>query len=540
MKRNTRFMKRLVMPVLGAGLLTAMMGMTPYDQTTAPAQPTAAKAQGVLDCPNRFGWAEGLVHYLPADAAFPTEKPNVDCDFHQWSWEAFVWATSMLNGQPRFMSLSTPDDLLTTTKKVANGKPHMLKLAARSPHPGLDNSPQVAGAIVEADGNMLVAPNGYPVLASVHMNQSYLNTAKANMMYNGGYVKNQDDGNYFQVGAAIFKATWLRYDNDSDVPQGAYTTVAEVPVLAIDPITQNVVPTGKTVKAKVALIGLHVVGLTNGHPEFLWATFEHRYNSPRVQDGNFQASASTFYAGNFNLYRSGTAYNQVNLQNQAGSSVQLTFDVAKQQFNPVTQVVLQNQTGMETNSPNGPMNIVSVNNASQTQLRSPAMKGQGAFANYDLIGTVWMNEGVYSRSNPNWQNINQANAVGSVALANSTAETFQQVTGAVPSNPQNYNNCFSCHNPTPFSSVKPPVPAAMPQRLVAISHVITAKTSYSVPNEIQVATKAMCKDVKAGPLWNQQNAQQTCPQVCAKQGELWNGQWTTTQPGTMSVCGCCN
>jgi hypothetical protein len=45
-------------------------------------------------------------------------------------------------------------------------------------------------------------------------------------------------------------------------------------------------------------------------------------------------------------------------------------------------------------------------------------------------------------------------------------------------------------------------------------------------------------DYNAGPLWNQKDAEQKCPGVCTKQSGVWNGQWKTTQPGKMSVCGC--
>jgi|GEM_PF-5823975 len=45
-------------------------------------------------------------------------------------------------------------------------------------------------------------------------------------------------------------------------------------------------------------------------------------------------------------------------------------------------------------------------------------------------------------------------------------------------------------------------------------------------------------DVNAGPIYNNEQAQQVCPTVCKNAGGKWNGQWTTTQPGQMSVCGC--
>ena len=43
----------------------------------------------------------------------------------------------------------------------------------------------------------------------------------------------------------------------------------------------------------------------------------------------------------------------------------------------------------------------------------------------------------------------------------------------------------------------------------------------------------------AGPLWNQIDAQNKCPDVCRSAGgRTWDGNWKTTEPGRMSVCSC--
>lgn len=44
------------------------------------------------------------------------------------------------------------------------------------------------------------------------------------------------------------------------------------------------------------------------------------------------------------------------------------------------------------------------------------------------------------------------------------------------------------------------------------------------------------RDVEAGPLFSNADAARKCPAVCAP--GRWNGQWVTTVPGRMSVCGC--
>jgi len=44
------------------------------------------------------------------------------------------------------------------------------------------------------------------------------------------------------------------------------------------------------------------------------------------------------------------------------------------------------------------------------------------------------------------------------------------------------------------------------------------------------------RDVEAGPLFSNAEAAQKCPRACAP--GRWTGQWVTTVPGRMSVCGC--
>lgn len=44
--------------------------------------------------------------------------------------------------------------------------------------------------------------------------------------------------------------------------------------------------------------------------------------------------------------------------------------------------------------------------------------------------------------------------------------------------------------------------------------------------------------IEAGPLWNDSDAQNTCPNLCFSYGLKWSGQWKTTVPGQQSVCDC--
>jgi hypothetical protein len=452
---------------------------------TLAAVPAAAQQAATQKafCPS-FGWAEGLVkNFQQPNSPFPVNdtkpdpndptKPIPDCNFHMWSYEAFVWATTLnrLN-VPRFMNLPTEEDLLSPLQLLAGTvHPRTLQLAARSivghDLPGFTEG---AGAFVQADGNVLVAPNGYPVYTSVHMNPTYFATARKNLIATGDYQKG-DPNATFPLGSAVFKATWLRLAQGEDPPANSFVTQAQVPVLTVQrsatAITILPVP-NKFVTAKVALVGLHVVGVTVNHPEFLWGTFEHKLNTPQVPDNTFSTSGSS--ATGYTFYKANTSYGQANI---AVTPPLLTFNTATQRFSPVTNAVLENQTGGE-NQTDGPANVQSVSTQGQSTLAKE--KGlQSVFANYYLVGTVWML--------PNSYNLNsdQSSAVGSVNLANTTAETFQQY----PSNADmsKVKNCFMCHNASSYSFQTPP-PAQLKNRLVAISHALSVGTDYAVPNMI--------------------------------------------------------
>ena len=332
---------------------------------------------------------------------------------------------------------------------------------------------EIAGAIVEADGNMLVAQNGYPVYASVHMNQTYFNTARQNLIVTGGYQNAKSD-DYFHIGDAVFKATWLRLDSGQKPPAGAYTTQAQVPVLetTVVPGLITIQPvSGQYVTATVALIGLHVVGYTVNHPEFLWGTFEHKMNAPQTPDNTFSPSPTEKDPKSYTLYQANTAFSKVNI---AVDPPTLRLDATSQKLTPLTNVVLENQTGGE-NQPNGVGNIFIVNSQGQAflaGLKTP----QAVFGTYSLDGTVWMLPNSYSPTS------DQNSAVGSVNLANATAETFVQN----PHNPGSKTvlNCFLCHNPTSYSFQTPPPPKLLPNRLIALSHVLAIGSPYEVPNSI--------------------------------------------------------
>ncbi len=453
--------------------------------------PTEAVA--AVNCPEGFGWAEGLGAFLQPAAKMDVNVSATadDCLFNQWSWETFVWATAEIEGTPRFLSWKTPDELIATPGEAPR-KAGMLRL---DPHmkplhmPGATGGDNEDGAIVEADGSMLIGPNGYPVYASVHMTDGFFATVKRNLIATGAYQNNPNQDDYFSVGDAVVKATWYRLDKGESAPKGAYTTQAEVPV-----VTQQcdaggackVVTTGQFEVATVALVGMHVVGNTNNHPEFLWATFEHNMNSPTFADNSFTFDASKSDPKTYTFYKGGTPFGQSTLlvNTNPSSGPVVSFDAATGKFSPATQVVQMNRTGGDT-QPNGPANIAKLNQVSQAQLKS--ISASTPFQYYNLIGTVWFKPNTYVTSTSGWQNLNQTNAVGAISLMNSTAETFLQSQKG-----QQGQNCFECHSATSFS-FQGIQPAPLATRRVAIMHMIATGSAYDVPNSLPVKGQGAAK-----------------------------------------------
>lgn len=48
--------------------------------------------------------------------------------------------------------------------------------------------------------------------------------------------------------------------------------------------------------------------------------------------------------------------------------------------------------------------------------------------------------------------------------------------------------------------------------------------------------RTVTREVDAGPIWNQRDAEAKCPGVASRAGGQWTGQWRTVEAGRASVC----
>jgi FtsP/CotA-like multicopper oxidase with cupredoxin domain len=66
----------------------------------------------------------------------------------------------------------------------------------------------------------------------------------------------------------------------------------------------------------------------------------------------------------------------------------------------------------------------------------------------------------------------------------------------------------------------------------------TFEPPYIWQDTISLPTPGPPKDRPVGPIWDQKDAEVKCPVACRAENATWNGQWTTTIPNVLSVCGC--
>ncbi len=249
----------------------------------------------------------------------------------------------------------------------------------------------------------------------------------------------------------------------------------------------------KTVQ--LALVGMHVVGSAAGHPEMIWATFEHVANTPRAPYQYINASGTTvtvsptvsnlpaiggtslpwlFSAAGAASPSPGAGalgcnnppappspptFNNENMSYDATSTPEPTI-VANppSTISPSSTIrwkafggpcdVVPNPVDPSTAASN--TEIISIDNDISSMLLSGDVRG-----NYVLSGATWTVSGMApinfasAASCANINTVPNGCAVGTSALSNTTMETYQQ--GVDNTIGSGGTNCLSCHS-SPSSS----------------------------------------------------------------------------------------
>jgi len=203
--------------------------------------------------------------------------------------------------------------------------------------------------------------------------------------------------------------------------------------------------------ARLAMVGMHVVGSVKGNPEMLWATFEHFRNTPNAayeyvaKDGNGnettkfgpgdQAGTWMFWASNSN-----PPFNVMHMRTSGGDIVG-----DHQQISASNTVRMKPWGGAFNSKPNEKVastaasnsEIITINNSVLRRLPAGDIRKY-----YFMVGNTWTKGGAAPTGPyPGSGAEVSGQEVGTSQLANSTMETYDQGDRTFSRD----TNCFSCH-----------------------------------------------------------------------------------------------
>ncbi|UPK67602.1 hypothetical protein [Chitinophaga filiformis] len=239
------------------------------------------------------------------------------------------------------------------------------------------------------------------------------------------------------------KTSWVIADSLAN-PQDYFLMEAMIPTYTASSDTLWKLSGQK--KAKLALVGIHIVGSAAGHPEMIWATFEHQSNTPNAAyqylntKGQVQTVAADKGPWLFNSNAADTPYN-VNYINFDATTQNLTAAVPKigiapsntQRMFPFGAAMDSIPNQQDTSASASNTEIIAINNAIMGLI-----PGADIRKNYVFIGAVWTSGGSIPNGNVyNPRDSISGLAIGTSLLANSTMETYFQSTS---------HTCFTCHH----------------------------------------------------------------------------------------------
>jgi hypothetical protein len=182
-----------------------------------------------------------------------------------------------------------------------------------------------------------------------------------------------------------------------------------------------------------------------GHPEFIWATFEHVDNAPDLPssispDGNDPVDS----ARDWTLYAKGTAAKDANKKQD------LTLVEATQKLTPATPVFRRFPFGDDPDA----SEIKALNKSVSEQMPST----MAVWKNYFLVGAVWLRPGSAFKEN---MSFGDPVLAGGKRLSNTTMESFTQ---------DDQPNCMRCHTTRKAESGPPKQLGA---KRINVSHIMT-------------------------------------------------------------------
>ncbi|WP_344929228.1 hypothetical protein [Aquimarina addita] len=368
---------------------------------------------------------------------------TTNCIFHQWSWQKFLWLTKPDDTLPLFLNQSKiiqVSDLMAKIPQQAGA--HVV--LTDTEQAGSDNGVLTTNPSYNKDVN-----KSFTVFYSIHTSLTMMTAAEDFMAQFKAGTLPENNLATFPVGSLELKVSWVE--------------VAAIPADKIDNyfVTEAAlsIDNGVTYKnTKMALLGMHVVGVVENHPEFIWATFEHSDIAPVY---NWQTNSAVSTTDKL-LFSKGTTTGLGGITYDKIAKAPL---IPHKVYDLFQFGVPRDATGFMTTSQSEPINfdnISDINNCVATKLTD-------VWKNYFYGGSIWIDtdgmtpieqakkivslKGAIGKAAPG------SSARGSLNNANISMETFTQTFQKEISNiaVDNLANCFSCHNGVSYKSNTSPI-----------------------------------------------------------------------------------
>ena len=236
------------------------------------------------NCPKPLAWLGKTPIPAPDYANFPcgytlAGNSASNLAFHEISWQYFLWLTEEVTVDSetmlRFETMYNDESINIKGLNSPKGKEHIL------------------GGIQQAGSNsVLVDENQRAVYTTMMIDSIYRNFVVKNNLNNPDSLRAFSATTNFPVGSMSMKAAWKIVPKGQDAPKGAYTRTSKLyTVVKIDgnlttSDTYKDPALRETIEETVALVGFHIAVVVNGHPEFIWATFEHNDNTTNAWVNN--------------------------------------------------------------------------------------------------------------------------------------------------------------------------------------------------------------------------------------------------------------
>jgi hypothetical protein len=365
--------------------------------------------------------------------------------------------TERKNGKPRFLTFPTFAALFGNDQRIglvqALTTPRMVLAPRLMKHGNAADAEFGEGDVTQAGSlAVLLDQAGHVVFYNIIVNKTFADFIKKKGLNKIDTLSKANPTLEVPVGAIEMKAAWQIVD-PGNPPKDRVTALAKVPRMIVNGDGKLVVAKDAPLRdVTVALIGLHVVIRTKGHPEMIWATFEFDRNAPSTQGNQPMLKTNCVNASEpvsdvvmddgkeYLLYRNGTVFANANLIPRKFRVVDA--DAQTFEADPPTSIV--RVFPFSNCSPARRKNevkeidgaIVAVNGSAKSQIREPERKS------YSLIGAIWLddprnpNEGLGFEENQSFEDFQFG---GERRLSSTSMESFTQLKDM---------NCFACHDTT--------------------------------------------------------------------------------------------